>query len=119
MPSPEPVRGLDLSRLVGHGAPSIAETITIRHSRPEDTEAVVRLAALDGQAPPGGDSLLAFVGEELRAALPLAHGQPIADPFYATAELLELTRLRATSWGGSPARRRRTLWLRLALHLEG
>ena len=81
------------------------QPITIRHSTDEDRKLIVRLAALDSRKAPLGEGLLAFVGDELRAALPLYEGEPVADPFHPTAELLELLRVRASheSAGGGAA----------------
>jgi hypothetical protein len=69
--------------------------IIIRRSIDEDRPAVLELAALDSRPAPRGEALLVFVGTELRAALPLDGGEPLADPFHRTAELVDLLRLRA------------------------
>ena len=66
--------------------------ITIRRSTAGDAAAVARMAALDSGRAPEGDAMLAFVGGELRAVLPLDGGRPLADPFHRTAELVELLR---------------------------
>lgn len=66
--------------------------ITIRRSTTGDADAVARIAALDSGRVPEGDAMLAFVGGELRAVLPLDGGRPLADPFHRTAELVELLR---------------------------
>jgi hypothetical protein len=70
------------------------DEITIRRSSPEDRLAILCLAQLDGRPPPSGESILAIVGGELRAALPLGGGEAIADPFRPTSELVELLRIR-------------------------
>ena len=72
------------------------EPIIIRRSTQEDRVAILELAALDSRPAPEGEALLAFIGRELRAALPLDGGAPVADPFHRTAELVELLRVRAT-----------------------
>jgi hypothetical protein len=69
--------------------------ITIRHSDEVDRSELVRLAQLDDRDVPAGESLLAYVGGELRAALPLRGREPIADPFHLTGDVIELLRLRA------------------------
>jgi hypothetical protein len=79
--------------------------ITIRRSTTGDAAAVARIAALDSGNAPGGDAMLAFVGGELRAVLPLDGGRPLADPFHRTAELVELLRHSAEP-AGAPRRRR-------------
>lgn len=72
------------------------DSITIRHSRPEDGGDVVRLAALDERPVPRGDALLAFVDGRLAAARPLDSAQPVvADPFRRTRDVLALLDLRA------------------------
>ncbi|HEX3317944.1 MAG TPA: hypothetical protein VHR88_08000 [Solirubrobacteraceae bacterium] len=77
-------------------APAAAlERVTIRRSRAADREALVRLAQLDSRRLADGDLLVAEVEGELRAALPLAGGHAIADPFRPTAPLVSLLGLRA------------------------
>jgi hypothetical protein len=73
----------------------MTQPIVIKRSTAGDQTAMRELAALDSRRAPQGDALLAFVGSELRAALPLDGGAPIADPFHPTAELVDLLRLRA------------------------
>jgi hypothetical protein len=81
-------------------------TITIRPAYADDDAGLVRLAALDSaEAAPERPLLLAEVDGQLRAALSLRDGAAVADPFFATAELLALLRLRADE----PARPRRRL----------
>jgi hypothetical protein len=73
----------------------MSEAIIIRRSTDEDRPAIAELAALDSRRAPQAEALLAFIGTELRAALPLDAGEAIADPFQHTAELVELLRIRA------------------------
>jgi hypothetical protein len=113
-PRHEPGGPRDPQRVQHRRSLGLTDTIAIRRSTSEDREAILRLAALDGREPPASDSLLAFVGAELRVALPLGTGEPIADPFHGTAELVELLRLPTTGWGRVVLRRGRTLRLRLA-----
>ena len=63
-----------------------------------------RLAALDSARPLTGEVMLAHAGGDVRAALSLETGRVVADPFYPSAELVEL--LRAAS-GKAPRRSRR------------
>jgi hypothetical protein len=79
--------------------------ITIRRSTTGDAAAVARIAALDSARAPEGDAMLAFVGGELRAVLPLDGGRPLADPFHRTAELVELLRHSAEPSGAQRTRR--------------
>ena len=70
--------------------------ITIRRSTPQDFPAIERLAGLDSRRTPRGESILAFAGTELRAAMPIDDpGAPIADPFHYTADIVDLLQIRA------------------------
>jgi hypothetical protein len=73
----------------------MTEPIIIRRSTDEDRPAIAELAALDSRRPPQAEALLAYIGTELRAALPADGGEAIADPFHHTAELVELLRIPA------------------------
>jgi hypothetical protein len=64
--------------------------VTIRRAFPDDAEALRRLAALDGAKPPQTDVLVAEVAGELWAAVAVADGAAVADPFRPTAELVDL-----------------------------
>jgi hypothetical protein len=67
------------------------ETLTIRIAVPADAEALRRLAQLDSAPVPAPAlMLIAEVAGELRAAVPLYEGRPIADPFRPTAGLVAL-----------------------------
>ena len=84
---------------------STTPMITIRHAYADDELALARLAVLDS-APsvPQQPLLRAEVDGELRAALSLADGAAIADPFFPTADLVQLLRVHA---GALKSRRRR------------
>jgi hypothetical protein len=77
-------------------SPNPAETLTIRLAGSADAAALGRLAQLDS-APAAKPvaMLVAEVGGELRAALPLDGGRAIADPFRPTAELVGILEERA------------------------
>ena len=77
-------------------------TITIRLAVPGDDEALRRLAERDSASVPGGRILLATSGDEIRAALPVAGGAAIADPFHPTEEIVGLLRERARQLRGEP-----------------
>ncbi len=101
-------RGSSLTHGTSIGAPSPAETsIVIRPDRPEDRRALARLAGLDSTSVPPSPLLLAEVAGELRAALSLADGAAIADPFHRTASVLALLRMRAEQLRGEPLPRGR------------
>jgi hypothetical protein len=73
----------------------MTESITITQASESDAPKLWRLAALDDRRAPRGPALLAYVGNDLRAAVGLADGQAVADPFHPTAEIVELLRMQA------------------------
>lgn len=78
-----------------HDSPEATATLTIRTAGPADQVALRRLAELDSAPPPEpGPMLVADLDGELRAALPLDGGPPIATPFQRTAELVALLEQR-------------------------
>ena len=82
-----------------------AEALTIRMAVPADAEALRRLAQLDSAPPPRSvPMLVAEVGGELRAALPLAGGRAIADPFRWTVELVAMLTERTRQLAPPPRR---------------
>lgn len=78
-------------------------TIAIRTATPDDRAALRRLATLDSAPMPTGEVLLGVVDGELRAAVPVAGGRTIADPFRATAEVVALLQVRAERLRGEHA----------------
>ena len=76
-------------------AVALLDGVTIRRSHARDREALERLAQLDSRRLADGQLLVAEVAGELRAALPLAGGAAIADPFRPTAPLVSLLQMRA------------------------
>jgi hypothetical protein len=68
--------------------------VTIRPAFPDDAAALARLAALDCARVPAGPLLLAEIDGEPWAAVALADGRAIADPFRPTAALVDLLRRR-------------------------
>ena len=83
------------------------DTIVIRRARAADAPILTRLAALDSRPVPGADSLIAELDGVAVAALDLADGAVVADPFAPTADVVELLRLRASRVGASADGRRR------------
>ena len=87
------------------------DDLTLRLSAPGDALALGRLAQLDSTLYDGSRVLVAEVGDELVAALPLDGGAAFADPFRRSAELVALLRLRlgqmAAAGGASPVNGRR------------
>lgn len=76
-------------------SPNHLGLMTIRNSDPHDRRRLAELAALDSARPIDGDALVAEVEGAPAAALELATGRAIADPFRPTARILDLLRLRA------------------------
>jgi hypothetical protein len=74
-----------------------APTIAIRTAAVDEAAAVRRLAYLDSQRPLRGDVLVALEDAEPVAAISLADGRVVADPFRPTAVVVELLRLRVAS----------------------
>ena len=71
------------------------DPINIRFSTEADRVAVAELAELDGHTAPQGEALLAEVDGRIVAAVGVADGVAVADPFVLTRDTLELLQLRA------------------------
>lgn len=83
------------------------EVLTVRLAEAADRPALERLAGRDSSRVPTGDVLLAAVDGEVLAAISVDGTTVVADPFRATAELVELLRCAAPSCiGGDPPRGR-------------
>ena len=76
--------------------------ISIRLAEAADTSSLRRVAERDSRPLPGGQLLVAEVGGEVQAALSLQTGESVADPFRATAAIVELLRIRASQGGRGP-----------------
>jgi hypothetical protein len=85
---------------------------TIREARPADADALSRLAELDSARVPAGRILVGEVDGELVAAVPMAGGPAIADPFRPTSALVSLLGLRAAQLRGLQDRRGSRGWIR-------
>ncbi|MBJ7329108.1 MAG: hypothetical protein JHC95_04365 [Solirubrobacteraceae bacterium] len=80
--------------------------LQIRVARPQDADALLRLAGLDSQPPPDpGEHLLAFADDEPIAALALHGTWRAADPFRQSAGALELLEARRAQVTRRPRRR--------------
>jgi hypothetical protein len=69
--------------------------IELRLCRADDDPALDRLAALAERPVPDGRLVVALVDGSLAAAMPLAGGPTVTDPFVRTTHLLPLLELRA------------------------
>jgi hypothetical protein len=87
---------------------SSPDTITIRRATADDAPALDRLARLDSQRLVDGSYLVGYADGVLAAAISLQTGRSFADPFRASASVVELLRERAASIAGvAPAPTRR------------
>lgn len=75
--------------------PEPVDTVLLRLCCVGDDEAIERLAQLEGKPAPVGRHIVAEIDGVVIAALPLAGGKLLADPFRATSHLLPLLELRA------------------------
>jgi hypothetical protein len=80
---------------------NLAPTVVIRAARGSDGPALRRLAALDSRELPAGDLLVAETGDGVVAALSLATGERVADPFRRTADVVDLLAYRARRLRGT------------------
>lgn len=79
------------------------DSVAVRLARPEDEQAIRRIAALDGKRAPAGRVLVAEADSELIAALPVTGGDAVADPFRWTADVVELMKMRAAQMADAGA----------------
>jgi hypothetical protein len=87
--------------------PTTTAPIAIRRASDADRAVLERLAALDSAPMPAGDVLIAEVGDEPQAAIDVATGATVADPFRPTANVVELLALRAAGLRDASTPRRR------------
>jgi hypothetical protein len=71
------------------------EEVELRLCSVSDDQALADLAMLSGRPLPQGRLVVAIVDGRLVAAVPLAGGQSLADPFERTEQLVRLLELRA------------------------
>ena len=74
----------------------IPDRVVVRHAECADAAALVGLAGRDSAEVPGGGLLVAEADGRLVAAVPIAGGPAIADPFRQTAAIVALLELRAS-----------------------
>ena len=79
-------------------------TIEIRPAQLGDEGALTRLGQLDSARVPPGPLLLALEDGKLRAAISVATGAVIADPFAPTARLVEMLRTQSAPRSRRPRR---------------
>ena len=86
--------------------PETPVDIELRLCRADDDPALERLAALNERPLAFGRFVVALSNGQLAAALPLAGGRVLTDPFVRTAHLLPLLEVRAEQIRGREPRRR-------------
>lgn len=86
--------------------PSVSRSVAVRRAAADDVCALERIAVLDSRPVPAQPVLVAEVDGQLEAALSLATGEAIANPFAPTLELVRLLELRAEQLRASDERRR-------------
>lgn len=95
-------------RGLGRRAPrdpsAYAEHVVIRSARVSDSGALRELAELDSGRVPG-DALVAEVGGRVVAAVDVASGRALADPFVPTADVVGLLQMRLRQLAGVSGRR--------------
>lgn len=85
--------------------PTASLPVTIRPARPEDAPELWRLAALDSSSLPATPLLVAEIDAELRVAVSMSDLRAIADPFSATAHIVEMVRNHIAASSDEPPSR--------------
>ena len=86
---------LALADLAADRRARVLEAVTVRLASAADSPALTRLAQLDCANAPSHPLLVAELSGQPVAAVSLADGAVIADPFVPTAEVVALLKLRA------------------------
>ena len=82
----------------------------VRMASDADGPALERLSQLEGRRLPAGPALVAEQGGAVVAAVSITGGEPIADPFRPTAELVELLGRALARLRDDGGRRRWRVW---------
>lgn len=94
-----PRRGF--ARRAPKDASAYAEQVVIRSAGVSDSRALRELAELDNGRVPAGDALVAEVGGRVVAAVDVANGRALADPFVPTADVVGLLQMRLRQLAGA------------------
>jgi hypothetical protein len=89
-----------------------ANSYVMRRALDEDAPALRHLADLDSQSPIRDEALIGEIEGRPAAAISLADGRVVADPFQSTAQLGAMLKMRARSLqasGRTPSLRERML----------
>jgi hypothetical protein len=92
---PAAVRTVALRRLFGGFPVTSTGEITIRRATDADRAALERLAQIDQLPLPRGATLVAEVDRRVVAGIALDTAEPIADPFRARRDVVQLLQVRA------------------------
>jgi hypothetical protein len=98
------------------------DSVTIRLARAHETAVLAHLAELDSSSAPAAPALVAEVAGEVLAAISLADGGLVANPFRRTADVVELLRARERQLRGDGRRWRLAspaAWQRLRALVPG
>jgi hypothetical protein len=107
---------MDMNDPSAHTADMSPSPLSLLLAGPHDAPALERLAALDSAAPPREPVLLAYRDGRAIAAVSMADGRAVADPFEPSAEAVELLRIRARQLSiAEPAAQRTRRGLRRAI----
>jgi hypothetical protein len=87
--------------------PRLGDPVTVRFAVADDARELTRLAELDSASRPAHPLLIGERAGEAIAALSLADGAIVANPFVASADVVALLRLRARQLREQPRRRGR------------
>jgi hypothetical protein len=93
--------------------PRLGDPVTVRLAVADDARELTRIAELDSAPRPADPLLIGERAGQPIAALSLADGAVVANPFVASADVVALLRLRARQLHGGQRRRRRQLRLML------
>jgi len=85
----------------------LRDPVTVRFALADDARELARLAELDSASRPAEPLLIGERAGEAIAALSLADGATVANPFVASADVVALLRLRARQLREEPRRRGR------------
>ena len=94
---------------------SPANAYVIRQATPNDQGVLERLAALDGQKPLSGRALIGEIDGVPAAAVSLADGRVVADPFKLTVDLVPVLMMRRRSLQAFAAQPSLTARVRLGM----
>lgn len=103
---------------VAAGEAGAQATVILRFACFDDAPDLLRLAQLDSAQPVSEPILVGEASGRIVAAVSLADGRAIADPFLLSAGVVELLRARARQLQGTDRRRWRGLRLRRRVRLR-